>query len=61
MTERLERVVGAHFFSPVPMMQLCELVRGYKTSDETLATAREFAESTGQDLHRRQPRPSPAS
>ncbi|MCF3961585.1 3-hydroxyacyl-CoA dehydrogenase family protein [Streptomyces fuscigenes] len=42
-----ERVVGAHFFSPVPMMQLCELVRGYKTSDETLATVREFAESVG--------------
>ncbi|MER7799722.1 3-hydroxyacyl-CoA dehydrogenase family protein [Streptomyces parvulus] len=47
VTERPERVVGTHFFSPVPMMQLCELVRGYKTSDETLATAREFAESTG--------------
>ncbi|WP_306321831.1 MULTISPECIES: 3-hydroxyacyl-CoA dehydrogenase family protein [unclassified Streptomyces] len=47
VTERPERVVGAHFFSPVPMMALCELVRGYKTSDETLATAREFAESVG--------------
>jgi 3-hydroxybutyryl-CoA dehydrogenase len=47
VTERPERVVGTHFFSPVPMMQLCELVRGYKTSDETLATAREFAESVG--------------
>jgi 3-hydroxybutyryl-CoA dehydrogenase len=46
-TEHPERVVGAHFFSPVPMMQLCELVRGYKTSDETLATVREFAESVG--------------
>ncbi|MEU3993015.1 3-hydroxyacyl-CoA dehydrogenase family protein [Streptomyces platensis] len=46
-TSRPERVVGAHFFSPVPMMQLCELVRGYKTSDETLATARQFAESVG--------------
>ncbi|MFF2807632.1 3-hydroxyacyl-CoA dehydrogenase family protein [Streptomyces sp. NPDC058000] len=46
-TSRPERVVGTHFFSPVPMMQLCELVRGYKTSDETLATAREFAESVG--------------
>ncbi|GES30643.1 3-hydroxyacyl-CoA dehydrogenase family protein [Streptomyces angustmyceticus] len=46
-TSRPERVVGAHFFSPVPMMQLCELVRGYKTSDETLARAREFAESVG--------------
>ncbi|MEU8570889.1 3-hydroxyacyl-CoA dehydrogenase family protein [Streptomyces pathocidini] len=47
VTSRPERVVGTHFFSPVPMMQLCELVRGYKTSDETLATAREFAESVG--------------
>ncbi|WP_033285414.1 MULTISPECIES: 3-hydroxyacyl-CoA dehydrogenase family protein [unclassified Streptomyces] len=47
VTERPERVVGTHFFSPVPMMGLCELVRGYKTSDETLATAREFAESVG--------------
>ncbi|MGZ9933423.1 3-hydroxyacyl-CoA dehydrogenase family protein [Streptomyces sp. NC-S4] len=47
VTERPERVVGAHFFSPVPMMQLCELVRGYKTSDETLAATRAFAESVG--------------
>ncbi|WP_299529080.1 3-hydroxyacyl-CoA dehydrogenase family protein [uncultured Streptomyces sp.] len=47
VTERPERVVGVHFFSPVPMMQLCELVRGYKTSDQTLAAAREFAESVG--------------
>ncbi|WEH35942.1 3-hydroxyacyl-CoA dehydrogenase family protein [Streptomyces sp. AM 4-1-1] len=47
VTDRPERVVGVHFFSPVPMMRLCELVRGYKTSDETLATAREFAESVG--------------
>ncbi|WP_030258491.1 3-hydroxyacyl-CoA dehydrogenase family protein [Streptomyces violens] len=46
-TARPERVVGTHFFSPVPMMQLCELVRGYKTSDETLTKAREFAESVG--------------
>ncbi|MEW2348909.1 MULTISPECIES: 3-hydroxyacyl-CoA dehydrogenase family protein [unclassified Streptomyces] len=47
VTSRPERVVGTHFFSPVPMMALCELVRGYKTSDETLARAREFAESVG--------------
>ena len=42
-TSRPESVVGTHFFSPVPMMQLCELVRGYKTSDETLARARATA------------------
>ncbi|NLU67115.1 3-hydroxyacyl-CoA dehydrogenase family protein [Streptomyces sp. HNM0574] len=46
-TARPERVVGTHFFSPVPMMALCELVRGHLTSDETLATARGFAESVG--------------
>lgn len=41
------RVVGTHFFSPVPMMKLCELVRGHHTTDATLATARSFAESIG--------------
>jgi 3-hydroxybutyryl-CoA dehydrogenase len=46
-TQRPESVVGTHFFSPVPMMKLCELVRGYKTSDATLATARSFAEEIG--------------
>jgi 3-hydroxybutyryl-CoA dehydrogenase len=46
-TSRPESVVGTHFFSPVPMMKLCELVRGLKTSDATLATARSFAEEVG--------------
>jgi 3-hydroxybutyryl-CoA dehydrogenase len=46
-TERPESVVGTHFFSPVPMMKLCELVRGYKTSDDVLARARGFAEEIG--------------
>jgi 3-hydroxybutyryl-CoA dehydrogenase len=41
------RVVGTHFFSPVPMMRLCELVRGFHTSDDTLRRARAFAESVG--------------
>ena len=43
------RVVGTHFFSPVPMMKLCELVRGQATSDLTLHRAREFAESIGKE------------
>ncbi len=47
VTERPEAVVGTHFFSPVPMMKLCELVRGLKTSDDTLAKARTFAEEIG--------------
>ncbi|WP_055588117.1 3-hydroxyacyl-CoA dehydrogenase family protein [Peterkaempfera griseoplana] len=50
VTRRPESVVGTHFFSPVPMMQLCELVRGYKTSDETLAEARAFAEGVGKTV-----------
>ncbi len=47
VTDRPEAVVGTHFFSPVPMMGLCELIRGLKTSDETLAAARGFAEELG--------------
>jgi 3-hydroxybutyryl-CoA dehydrogenase len=47
VTERPESVVGIHFFSPVPMMKLVELVRGYRTSDATLAAARSFAEEIG--------------
>ena len=47
VTGRPESVVGIHFFSPVPMMKLVELVRGYRTSDETLDQARAFAEEIG--------------
>lgn len=47
VTDRPEQVVGTHFFSPVPMMKLCELVRGFKTSDGALEQARGFAESVG--------------
>ncbi|MCA1823173.1 MAG: 3-hydroxyacyl-CoA dehydrogenase family protein [Mycobacteriales bacterium] len=46
-TSRPETVVGTHFFSPVPLMKLCELVRGYKTSDDALGRARTFAEDLG--------------
>ncbi|MBB2942058.1 3-hydroxybutyryl-CoA dehydrogenase [Actinoplanes lutulentus] len=47
VTSRPESVVGIHFFSPVPMMKLVELVRGYQTSDATLAAARTYAEGVG--------------
>ncbi len=42
-----ERFVGIHFFNPVPLMALVEVVRGEQTSDETLAAARAFAEAVG--------------
>jgi 3-hydroxybutyryl-CoA dehydrogenase len=47
VTKRPESVIGTHFFSPVPMMKLCELVRGYKTTDDTVARAQAFAEDIG--------------
>ena len=42
-----ERFVGIHFFNPVPLMALVEVVRGAATSDATVATARAFAEAVG--------------
>ncbi|MDQ1307782.1 MAG: 3-hydroxybutyryl-CoA dehydrogenase [Actinomycetota bacterium] len=49
-TSRPESVVGTHFFSPVPLMALCEIVRGYKTSEETVERARVFAERVGKTV-----------
>lgn len=46
---RPESVVGMHFFSPVPVMQLCEIVRGYSTSDETLARAIALSAKLGKE------------
>jgi 3-hydroxybutyryl-CoA dehydrogenase len=46
-TRRPERCCNMHFFHPVTVMQLCEVVRGPKTSDETVATAMEFVRSIG--------------
>jgi 3-hydroxybutyryl-CoA dehydrogenase len=49
-TSRPESVVGTHFFSPVPLMRLCEVVRGYKTSEESVQVARTFAERVGKTV-----------
>jgi 3-hydroxybutyryl-CoA dehydrogenase len=46
-TERSDRVLGLHFFSPVPVMQLVEVVVSLDTSDETVVRAEEFAEKLG--------------
>jgi 3-hydroxybutyryl-CoA dehydrogenase len=45
VTSRPDRVAGAHFFNPVPVMKLLELVRALETSDETIDTLREFGKS----------------
>ncbi|MEJ2290928.1 MAG: 3-hydroxyacyl-CoA dehydrogenase NAD-binding domain-containing protein [Deinococcales bacterium] len=44
---RPERFCGLHFFNPVPMMALVEVVRGLQSSDETVEQARAFAEGIG--------------
>lgn len=46
-TRRPDRVLGMHFFNPVPVMRLLELVRGLDTSDETLAQARKVGAYLG--------------
>jgi 3-hydroxybutyryl-CoA dehydrogenase len=45
--ERPERVLGLHFFSPVPVMSLVEIVRSLDTNEETLTAAMTFAERIG--------------
>jgi 3-hydroxybutyryl-CoA dehydrogenase len=45
--ERRDRFVGLHFFNPPHAMKLIEIVRGERTSDETVASAREVAEKMG--------------
>lgn len=47
VTQRPGQVLGMHFFNPVPVMPLLELVRTILTRDEALATARAFGESLG--------------
>ncbi len=46
-TGRPDRVIGMHFFNPVPMMSLVEVVRGKETSDETAAAITELARELG--------------
>jgi len=48
-TRRADRFGGLHFFSPVPLMKLVEVVRGLRTSDETYQTVFTFAQSLGKE------------
>jgi 3-hydroxybutyryl-CoA dehydrogenase len=46
-TKRPDRVIGMHFFNPVPVMQLVELIRGLATSDETYAAVEAITKKIG--------------
>jgi 3-hydroxybutyryl-CoA dehydrogenase len=49
VTRRPEKVLGIHFFSPVPMMAAAELIRGSATSDETFAAGEAFIRRLGKE------------
>jgi 3-hydroxybutyryl-CoA dehydrogenase len=48
-TKRPDRFAGLHFFNPVPLMKLVEVIRGLTTSDETYGTVFAFAQSLGKE------------
>ncbi len=45
-----KRFIGVHFFNPVPVMGLIEVIRGLATSDETLALVRRYGEALGKEM-----------
>lgn len=46
-TSRPDKVIGMHFFNPVPLMKLVEVIRGIETSDETYAKVKDLSEKLG--------------
>jgi len=51
VTSRADKVIGMHFFNPVPLMKLVEIIRGIATSDETYAKVKEMTETLGKVPH----------
>ena len=49
VTKRPDKFIGTHFFNPVPVMKLLEVIKGYETSDETLKIALEWGKSLGKE------------
>ncbi len=48
-TKRPEKVAGMHFFNPAPLMKLVEVIRGYDTSNETVAAVMEMSRKLGKE------------
>jgi 3-hydroxybutyryl-CoA dehydrogenase len=49
VTKRADRVIGMHFFNPVPVLRLVEVIRGVETSDETAAAIVQLARDLGKE------------
>jgi len=50
ITHRPDRFIGTHFFNPVPVMKLLEIINGHETSKETLNVAKEWGKSLGKEV-----------
>jgi 3-hydroxybutyryl-CoA dehydrogenase len=50
ITKRPDRFIGTHFFNPVPVMRLLEIIRGHQTSDETLEIAKAWGKKIGKEV-----------
>ena len=50
VTKRADRVLGIHFFNPVPVMKLVEVVKTIATSQETIAAGKQFGEKCGKKV-----------
>jgi len=50
ITKRPDKFIGTHFFNPVPVMRLLEVIKGYETSDQTLDIAKEWGAKIGKEV-----------
>jgi 3-hydroxybutyryl-CoA dehydrogenase len=50
MTDRPAKFIGTHFFNPVPVMKLLEIIRGHETSDETVEIAKAWGKKIGKEV-----------
>ena len=50
ITRRPDRFIGTHFFNPVPVMRLLEVIRGHQTSEETLQIAKAWGKKIGKEV-----------
>jgi len=50
ITDRPDKFIGTHFFNPVPVMKLLEVIRGHETSDETVEIAKAWGKKIGKEV-----------